>query len=474
MPAVFFVYGLAFFVLGMAIFLCPKKDSAFKLASDLWLISAFGILHGLNEWIDMFILIQKPMDSIAVKILRVIILPVSFLFLVQFGVKIILGHKKKYSILRALPPALFLIWIIITVSSRQWFLAGDIWARYLLGVPGIFMASYALNLQIPAFKKERMPGVVVNLRLAAGAFMCYGFFSGLVVPEAGFFPAAVLNYTTFLDSVGIPVQVFRAFCALAAAYSITKFLLIFDWETKNRLGDILKELKDAQDRIIRSEKLAVVGTLSAGIGHELRGPLSSIKNAVYYIKRKIRNSELAREDAKMLEFLDIIDDEVNASDKIITDILTFSRAGKPSFASSDVNAIINGALRLTKAPENIKVDKILKNNIEKAMIDKGQIRQVFLNIILNALQAMPHGGILKIETEQRQKFIEAKFADTGCGIAKEDFDKIFEPLFTTKGKGVGLGLAVSKAIVEKHEGKIEIESEAGKGTTFIVKLPIAG
>lgn len=234
------------------------------------------------------------------------------------------------------------------------------------------------------------------------------------------------------------------------------------------------ELKEAQEKVARSEKLAAIGALSAGIGHELRNPLGAMKNACYYVKRKILMSDLAKEDQRIPEFLEIIENEIGASDKIITDLLTFSRTGRPAFRPSEVNTIIEGALYLAKIPQNIKVDKRLKPGLPKAMVDPDQIRQVFLNIILNAFQSMPEGGGLKIEEDQRDRFIEVRFTDSGCGIKQEDLDKIFEPLFTTKAKGIGLGLAVTKAIMEKHEGAIEVGSKVGEGTTFIIKLPVAG
>ena len=233
--------------------------------------------------------------------------------------------------------------------------------------------------------------------------------------------------------------------------------------------------------MVRSEKLAAIGALSAGLGHELRNPLGAMKNACYYVKRKVLMSDLAKEDQRIPEFLEIIENEIGASDKIITDLLTFSRTGKPAFRPSEVNTIIDGALYLAKTPQDIKVDKRLKPDLPKAMVDPDQIRQVFLNIILNAFQSMPEGGSLtvatriqKTENREQSEFIEVSFKDTGCGIKKEDLGAIFEPLFTTKAKGIGLGLAVTKAIMEKHEGAIEIESAVGEGTTFIIKLPVAG
>lgn len=254
---VFFVYGLAFFILGLTIFLYPKKGSAFKLASDLWLIAAFGISHGINEWIDMFILIQKPMVT-SLSAIHMVTLPVSFLFLVQFGTKVIAETKKKYSALKALPTVLFITWAIIVAVSDQRLLMGDIWARYLLGAPGIFLTFYALILQLPEFKKLNLPVAIRNLRLAAVVFFIYGFFTP-IVPRARFFPASFFNYTVFLDRVGIPVQIFRALSAILLAYSMVQILSMFDYETQETIRRLAYDdaLTGLPNRLLFNDRLNV-------------------------------------------------------------------------------------------------------------------------------------------------------------------------------------------------------------------------
>ncbi|MFH1783238.1 MAG: ATP-binding protein [Candidatus Omnitrophota bacterium] len=234
---VFFIYGLSFFVLGWSIFLYPKKGSIFKLAKNLRLIACFGVVHGINEWIDMFILIEKPAEAVFLKALGLPLLAVSYLFLVQFGVKTIIETKKKYSILKILPILLFVSWLAVTILSSQRFLLGDIFARYLLGIPGTCLTAYALFLQIPYVKKRNLLTIVGYIRLTAISYLFYGFFSGLIVPKAQFFPASSLNYTVFLDTVGISVQAFRSICAIVITYSMIRTLSIFEWETKAAIKD---------------------------------------------------------------------------------------------------------------------------------------------------------------------------------------------------------------------------------------------
>jgi PAS domain S-box-containing protein len=232
---VWFIYGLAFFVLGLVILVYPKKPSVFRLANDIWLIAGFGLLHGINEWLDMFIAIGKPFPPDILKIIRLATLVGSFLFLLRFGTKVISEKIKKYRLIRFLPIVFLAVWIIIIVTSKSRLLMGDIFARYLLCVPGTLLTAIGLFLQIPQFKQTKLPAATRDLRLAAITFILYMVFAGLVVKETSFFPATFLNYTNFMIIFHVPVQIFRAVCAIILAYSNTKLLSIFRWETREIL-----------------------------------------------------------------------------------------------------------------------------------------------------------------------------------------------------------------------------------------------
>ncbi len=244
---------------------------------------------------------------------------------------------------------------------------------------------------------------------------------------------------------------------------------------KERTADLEaanRELRETQEQLIRSEKLAVIGQLAGGVGHELRNPLGAIKNAAYYVRGKVAKSELGQKEPRVMEFLKIMDDEINASNKIINDLLGFSRVGRPSVSPARIERVIEDALSRTPLPENIELTKKLAADLPEVEIDPDQIQQVLINVVTNAVQAMPDGGKLTISAREKDKFLEVEIADTGGGIPQEAMDKIFDPLFTTKAKGIGLGLAVCKAIIDRHQGNIEVESQIGKGTTFIIKLPL--
>jgi signal transduction histidine kinase len=233
------------------------------------------------------------------------------------------------------------------------------------------------------------------------------------------------------------------------------------------------ELQRTQDRLIRSEKMAAIGQLAASVAHELRNPLGVIKNSSYYLRDQLTQSGLASKYPNMDEFLNIIENEIKLSDKIIRDLLNFSLISKPITKPEDINTIIEYAVSITNKPDNIRVIMNLRPDIKQAIIDQYLIRQAFYNLILNAYQAMERGGILVITSREHDGFIEVEFRDTGVGIMEKDQDKIFDALFTTKAKGIGLGLAVTHGIIERHGGQIRLESEVREGTTFTVMLPMA-
>jgi signal transduction histidine kinase len=242
--------------------------------------------------------------------------------------------------------------------------------------------------------------------------------------------------------------------------------------TNEELEAANDELREKQEQLVRSEKLAAIGQLAGGVGHELRNPLGAIKNAVYYIRGKVAKSERAQGEPRVMEFLEIVDDEINSSNKIINDLLNFSRVGKPAVSPARIEKVIEDAISHTHIPENIELATKLDADLPEIEIDTDQIRQVIINVITNAVQAMPEDGKLTIVVREKGSFMEVEISDTGSGIAKENMGKIFDPLYTMKAKGIGLGLAVCKSIIDRHEGQINVASEVGKGSTFLIELPL--
>ena len=234
------------------------------------------------------------------------------------------------------------------------------------------------------------------------------------------------------------------------------------------------QLIEAHDQLVRTEKLAVIGELSAGVAHDLRNPLGAIKNAIYYLNGKLLNSESAKENPRIPEFLKIIDDEVGNSNKIITDLMDFARISNPTFSSVDLGTLVQDCLASLELNEGvyINVQDGYHEDAMKVQVDGRQLHRVFQNLIQNAQDAMPDGGVITVSTKEEAGFAEVSVLDTGDGINPEHLDKVFDPLFTTKAKGTGLGLAVCHRIVSQHGGFIKVKSRPGVGTLFTVKLPV--
>jgi PAS domain S-box-containing protein len=261
-------------------------------------------------------------------------------------------------------------------------------------------------------------------------------------------------------------------------------------EYSERLEEMVEErtqeLRDAQEQLVRREKLAVLGQMAGGVGHELRNPLGAISNAAYFL-----NMVLEEPEPEVKETLEILEKEVKTSETIISSLLDFARAKPPTRRKVDINEVVQEALSRIAVPENVEVVGQLDETLPIMLADPDQLGQVFGNIILNGIQAMPEGGQLVVRTSASPstplrtgsvepseapstEWVAVSIADTGVGIPEENLSKLFEPLFTTKAKGIGLGLALTKTLVEGHGGTIEVESQVGKGTTFRVRLPMSG
>ena len=229
-----------------------------------------------------------------------------------------------------------------------------------------------------------------------------------------------------------------------------------------------KELRDAQEQLVRREKLAVLGQLAGGVGHELRNPLGVISNAVYYLKMVLPDADEASR-----EFLDIISEEVRNSTKIISDLLDFSRTRIPDREEIAVSELAAGVLEKRPPPEEVEATTEIAPDLPPVYVDPHQMELVLANLVANAYQSMPEGGKLTISAQAEEDRVALSISDTGGGIREENMAKLFEPLFTTKARGIGLGLATSRILVEANGGSIEVASKVGKGSTFTVRLPAA-
>jgi len=231
-----------------------------------------------------------------------------------------------------------------------------------------------------------------------------------------------------------------------------------------------RKLREAQEQLIRQEKLAVLGKLAGGVSHDLRNPLGAIRNAAYFLRLAVDEP-----DPQVQEALGILEREVDRSEGIIRGLLNFARAEPPTYCEVAINQLLRRTVSRVSIPERIDLIWRQREDLPTILADPRQLEQVFENLIRNAVQAMGDGGRLAVETRAASSDdVTVSISDTGIGIPEENKERVFEPLFTTKAKGIGLGLSIVKTLVEGHGGEVDVRSEVGKGTTFTVTLPVKG
>lgn len=270
------------------------------------------------------------------------------------------------------------------------------------------------------------------------------------------------------DDAGRPLYFVTTIVDISRRKRAEEEIKALNAELEARVKARTRELHEAQEQLVRQERLAVLGQLAGGIGHELRNPLGVISNAVYFLK-------LVQPDAsdEAQEYLHILESEARNAAKIVDDLLDFARIKSVDREPVSAEELAAAALARYPAPAGVDVMLDFPAALPALHVDPGQMQQVLGNLLTNAYQAMPGGGALTISARQEDRVVAFSVADTGAGIPPQTLDKIFEPLFTTRARGIGLGLAVSHNLVEANDGRIEVDSKPGKGSTFTLFLPKA-
>ncbi|MGC8736322.1 MAG: ATP-binding protein [Dissulfurimicrobium sp.] len=259
------------------------------------------------------------------------------------------------------------------------------------------------------------------------------------------------------------------------------FKTLKDIKSNDECGSVIKalnfmanELRNREEQLIQSKKLASIGVMTAGVAHELTNPLNNISMIAQTYLELYDN--LSRNDR--IEFMNKVESETDRMKEIVKNFLDFSKPKEPHLKQTDINLVIQKAYKLMQNMlyiSNIDTQLELDESLPKIFIDENQIQQVLVNLITNAAQAMTKNGKLHIKSslDKNKNYIEIYITDTGKGIPPELLPHIFDPFFTTKGEGgTGLGLSVSYGIIKNHKGDISVESKVGKGTTFTIRLPI--
>ncbi len=279
-------------------------------------------------------------------------------------------------------------------------------------------------------------------------------------------PGKMLTEET-LDSVMAFAQ--QTGLALQNAYRYQE-LRNFSQKMEEKLQKMTADLRKTEAQLIRSDKLAALGQLAAGIAHEIRNPLTSINILIHALLEKFPSENPQRQDLKVIE------EEIHRINEILDQFLRFAKPAPPVLEKTDPLSLFEEILLLLRP--QIEKGKISVHKefqpLPMVLMDREQIKQALLNLLLNAIQAMPRGGplILSGRNSEEGQWVELSVRDSGVGISEEDLNRLFDPFFSTKEGGIGLGLSITHRIIDQHHGKIEVESKLGEGTLFTIWLPI--
>jgi len=298
---------------------------------------------------------------------------------------------------------------------------------------------------IPLFTKERVLGAIAADHTEPGRRLTKETLDSVM---------------TFAQQAGLAIQ----------NASMYQELKNFSRQMEEKIQKTTADLRKTEAQLIRSEKLAALGQLAAGIAHEIRNPLTSINILIHSLRERLPSENSQQEDLKVIE------EEIHRMNEIVDQFLRFAKPAPPFFEKTDVLSIVEETLqllRLQAEKQRIAVEREFQT-LPMILIDPEQMKQAMLNLLLNAIQAMPEGGLLTLKGRNSEdgQWIHLSIQDSGMGISGEDIDKLFDPFFSTKEGGVGLGLSITHRIIDQHHGKIEVESSPGMGTLFTVWLPI--
>lgn len=294
---------------------------------------------------------------------------------------------------------------------------------------------------------------------------------GIQTIASGNFSHRVSIYTK--DEIGFMAEAFnnmaeRLSTIMEEKDALLKTLRGFNEELEEKIKEATEKLRLTQENMVRAETLAAIGTLAAGVSHEISTPLNTI---IGFVQLTISEMD---DNSPLKGNLKVIEQEVMRCKKIVQGLLDFARPQKHEEKTTDMNNIINETLSLVEYQPSMKkiiIKRDLCKELNYIVVDPLQLKQVLLNIILNAVQAMPEGGEISVMTCNKDEGIEISISDSGTGILEEERQKIFQPFYTTKKDGTGLGLSISYGIIKEHGGEIFVESKLGKGTTFRIFLP---
>ena len=471
MEIILFIYGLSFFILGTLVLFVQTKESDIFFAKKIWLLGAFALCHAFVEWVFLYMYIYPESESVLNPI-KILLLLISYLFLFEFSRFIVReSFKSKNSKLHflylfysapmiyTLGTTVLLILLIINPSFNSAITA----IRYTYGFFGSFLLGIGLYYYGESLKKTKhIERLKIYFKIPGIAFMIYAILAGLIVAPIDYFPANIINTESFFEIFGIPVQFFRAICALVITVCSIKALQIFSDETDAKLRQSLKQIK----------------RFSSDVSHELKTPLTAMKGEIEVTLKEERSNQEYR------HVLHSTLEEVDKLQSIVKNLLMFTYIEKESLknkfklqALDDIFLHSLDEFMVMASQKKINL-MIIQLDIIQLKCDDILLKTIFNNLIENAIKYSPENTTITLCLEQKNNYICFCIEDEGSGIEEEKIHHIFDRFYradTSRSKqikGYGLGLSLVKEIVDLHCGEIKAYNRLEKGLGIIIKIPL--
>ncbi|KJS00328.1 MAG: hypothetical protein VR65_12415 [Desulfobulbaceae bacterium BRH_c16a] len=451
----YLLYGLAFFTLGVAILSRDIRLSELGIAKIIRLLAAFGIIHGFHEWLELLELLFPQIITPGFTFFRLVIVSLSFLFLLYFGLFLniitLRGDKALQTTrkrVKALVGAVALA-LIFFAAYLDLGTGGNINTRLFVAFPGSILSGIGLILYsrtVRAFSSK----TATHFILAGSCMICYAFLSGTL--SSGF----------VIPILDVNVIALRGLSAFFIMFFTIRALSVFSIEQRELINEQLL-------RFSQSEKLTSMGILAAGIAHEINTPLTNISLNVEMLK------DLVGSDSGITKKIAAIERNIDRASRIAKELLHFSREKETALTPTDLSRILTSVRNLIKSHPRSEIIRLELQETPKIMGIPWKLEEVFINLLINSLDACGENDSIKVETSHHDHQVRAVITDTGHGIKAEHLGKVFDPFFTTKevGKGTGLGLSVCYNIISQHGGTIALASSEQGGTTVTLTFPVA-
>lgn len=451
----YLLYGLAFFTLGVAILSRDIRLSELGIARIIQLLAVFGIIHGFHEWLEFLEQLNPDINSAAFSLVRLIVVSTSFLFLLYFGLFLNIITLWGDQALKTTPVVVKIavgVFALALISLAVYFDYGsgkDLHVRRMVAFPGGLLSGIGLILYsrtVRTFSSE----VAANFVLAGIFMAAYSVFTGVIPSD---FVVPVFQ---------VKIILLRGGSAFLIMFFTIRALSVFSIEQRKLINEQLL-------RFSQSEKLTSMGILAAGIAHEINNPLTNASLNLEMLKDMVSGED--RIDAKVAS----IDRNITRASRIAQDLLLFSRQKETDFQPVDLNEIIRNSVNLLRNQRFSSIICLNLHDLPKIMGIVHKLEEVFINVLLNSLDACEENDTIEVETFRDADEVLAVVTDSGHGISSELVTRVFDPFFTTKeiGKGTGLGLSVCYNIVEQHGGSMSLLSSENGGAVVTIKFPMA-